>query len=126
MFNKMKKLIAVSLAAVMVCSLAACGEKPTGGDTTPTPTPKSEADMTPMEKMDAYYAEYPAFDMEGRVIKIAMFYDAYFDSYDTKPEDNQLKHICSCRYTGLRCISDTDGFCTSACSKRIFYRFIYI
>lgn len=89
MFNKMKKLIAVSLAAVMVFSMAACGEKPSGGeDTTPTPTPKNEADMTPIEKMDAYYANYPAFDMEGRTIKIAMFYDAYFDSNDTKPEDN--------------------------------------
>lgn len=89
MFNKMKKLIAVSLAAVMVCSLAACGGNPGGEDkTTPTPTPKNEADMTPAEKMDAYYAEYPAFDMKGRVIRIAMFYDAYFDSNDTKPEDN--------------------------------------
>ena len=89
MFNRVKKLLALAMAAVMVVSMAACGEKPSGGeDTTPTPTPKNEADMTPMEKMDAYYAKYPAFDMQGRVIKIAMFYDAYFDSYDTKPEDN--------------------------------------
>lgn len=92
MFNKIKKLLAVSLAAVMVCSLTACGKNPEGGETTPTPVPtsapKSEAEMTPIEKMDAYYAKYPAFDMQGRVIKIAMFYDAYYDSNDTKPEDN--------------------------------------
>ena len=93
MFNKMKKWMAVALTAVMVCSVAACGGEQTGENqpvATPTPTPvqKTEAEMTPMEKMDAYYADYPAFDMEGRVIKIAMFYDAYYDSNDTKPEDN--------------------------------------
>lgn len=92
MFNKMKKWIAVALTAVMVCSVTACGGEQTGGNeqpvATPTPVQKSEAEMTPMEKMDAYYANYPAFDMEGRVIKIAMFYDAYYDSNDTKPEDN--------------------------------------
>ena len=82
MINKMKKIIAAALVAVMMCSMTACGGNPTeeAGNPTPTPTttPKSEAEMTPTEKMDAYYANYPAFDMEGRVIKIAMFYDAYY------------------------------------------------
>ncbi len=89
MFNKMKKLIAVTLAAVMVCSMAACGQS-SGGTEKPTPTPvtKDPSEMTEMEKLDAYFADYPAFDMKGRVIRIAMFYESYYDSNDTKVEDN--------------------------------------
>ena len=76
MLKRMKKLMALLLAVVMVVSLSACG----GGDNnTETPGGNVVADDG---------TGYPAFDMKGRVIKIAMFYDSYYDSNDTKPEDN--------------------------------------
>ncbi len=95
MFNKLKKMIALFMTTVMALSMAACGQNSDdkqneldGATQTPTQAEQENVELTPMEKLDAYFADYPAFDMKGRVIKIAMFYDAYYDSNDTKPEDN--------------------------------------
>lgn len=43
---------------------------------------------TDEEVTEEPFADYPAFDMDGRTIKIAVFYDMYYDSNDTVPEDN--------------------------------------
>ena len=83
MSKKALKLIALLLSAIMLLSLTACGT--TGnGETTNTGSELSE-----IQKVEEYFAKYPAFDMGGRVIKIAVFYDMYYDSFDTKPEDNK-------------------------------------
>ncbi len=87
MSKKLKKLIALLLSAMMLLSLTACGQ---GGEQQASESESSEKDseLTAIEKLDAYFADYEAFDMGGRTIKIAVFYDMYYDSFDSKPEDN--------------------------------------
>lgn len=81
MTKKITKLIALLLSAMMLLSLTACGGNE--GDK------NTEGEMSAeMQAIDEYFKDYPAFDMEGRVIKIAVFYDMYYDSYDESPEDN--------------------------------------
>lgn len=82
MSKKITKLIALLLSAMMLFSLTACGDN---GDANKDSDKELSAEM---QKIDEYFKDYPAFDMEGRVIKIAMFYDMYYDSDDEKPEDN--------------------------------------
>ncbi|HWT75024.1 MAG TPA: extracellular solute-binding protein [Mobilitalea sp.] len=101
--KKSRKLLAMLLASTMVLSMAACqskSAKDTGPETTTEPTVTSAAgsgtqdaatDITAQPTgtgTEDPFANYPAFDMGGRTIKIAMFYDMYYDSTDTVPEDN--------------------------------------
>lgn len=81
MSKKITKLIALLLSAMMLLSLTACTNTGDSGND------EGETNSA-IEAIDEYFADYPAFDMGGRVIKIAMFYDMYYDSYDEKPEDN--------------------------------------
>ena len=86
MSKKIKQLIAVLLSAMMLLSLAACGSG--SGDVDGKDSEKaSYRDNLSKEMLaiDDYFADYEAFDMGGRVIKIAVFYDMYYDSYDTAP-----------------------------------------
>lgn len=101
MFNRAKRILALSMTAMLALGMTACGGS-SDVDNTPTPTTAAQTDKnnntdnngddntekTTIDILNDYYAKYPAYDMEGRVIKIAMFYDAYYDSNDTKPEDN--------------------------------------
>ena len=106
--QKTKKAVAVMLAAATLTSLTACGQSETTGTpsteekqntevSTPSTeevvesTPSSEEveeELTHIEKVDAYFADYPAFDLGGRTIKICMFWDQYYDSNHTAPEDD--------------------------------------
>lgn len=90
-----KAIMAVLLAASMICSLSACGKKSdtdknsdTDAAATGTPTVEATEAAAKNADLDDYYSKYPAFDMGGRIIKIGMFYDTFYDSDDTKPEDN--------------------------------------
>ncbi len=97
--KKAKQFIALLLAASMIFSLTACGSK--GGDAvTPTKAPAAENQTptevpveTPTEDPTEVPAEpeadrYPAFDMGGRTIRIAQWWDRYYDSGDTDVNDN--------------------------------------
>lgn len=89
MSKKIKQLIALLLSAMMLLSLAACGDgsgKVSGKDTEAGSYRDNLSED--MLEIDDFFADYEAFDMGGRVIKIAVFYDMYYDSFDTKPEDN--------------------------------------
>ena len=103
MRKRSKAILAVLLVATMVLPMMACGKKSTtdtGSDKTAEPTVTSgaesdtedtgaEATAAPTQAgTEDPFASYPAFDMGGRTIKIAMFYDMYYDSTDTVPEDN--------------------------------------
>ena len=83
MSKKITKLIALLLSAMMLLSLTACGGG--NGDANKDSGKELSAEM---QAIDEYFKDYEAFDMGGRVIKIAMFYDMYYDSEDEKPEDN--------------------------------------
>ena len=84
MTKKLTKLIALLLSAMMLLSLTACGGN---GDGIGDEGSKSEMSAE-MQAIDEYFKDYPAFDMGGRVIKIAVFYDMYYDSFDESLEDN--------------------------------------
>lgn len=88
MSKKITKLIALLLSAMMLLSLTACGTSGEGPGTDPVTPSESGSELTEIEKIDAYFSKYPAVDMKGRTIKIAVFYDMYYDSNDKKPEDN--------------------------------------
>lgn len=78
-----KKLIALLLVTTLSFSLAACGGKtPANGDnkTDPTKAPTKAAEET----ADVY----PAFDMGGKTIQIAQWFEKYYDSNHTKIDDN--------------------------------------
>lgn len=81
MSKKIKRLIALLLSVTMLFSLTACGDtgKNNGDDS---------SDSSAMKELDEFFADYEAFDMGGREIEIAVFYPMYYDSDDTKPEDN--------------------------------------
>jgi ABC-type glycerol-3-phosphate transport system substrate-binding protein len=110
MRSKAKKLLAVLLAATMVLSMSACGNKSatdadsdktgepvatTGAESNSTEDAATDITAQPTgtgnENIDAlnnFYSAYPAFDMGGRTIKVALFYDMFYDSTDTVPEDD--------------------------------------
>jgi len=102
MRKNLKAIVAVLLATTMVGSLAGCGNNSKGdkgseNNTAATVTPSAESnstdevtgtEMNTTDTLNAFFSKYPAIDMDGRTIKIAMFYDAYYDSNDTVPEDN--------------------------------------
>lgn len=82
MSKKIKRLIALLLSAMMLFSLTACGDSEGGKDS------EKGSELSEVDKIGEYFSDYEAFDLGGRTIKIAVFYDMYYDSFDTKPEDN--------------------------------------
>jgi ABC-type glycerol-3-phosphate transport system substrate-binding protein len=82
MSKKIKRLMALLLSAMMLLSLAACGESGSGSGS------GNNSELSEVDKIGEYFSDYEAFDLGGRTIKIAVFYDSYYDSFDTKPEDN--------------------------------------
>lgn len=89
-----KKLIALMLIFLLSFSLSACGGKNNKGNETsatvteePAATEEPTEEATPEPTQEAV-DPYPAFDMGGRTIKIAQWWDRYYDSGDTKVEDN--------------------------------------
>ena len=98
--NKFKKLLVLFLASTMVLSMTGCKEKtvsdpasapaaePTTAVVADSGTEEPEVEKIEEVVNEEPFSNYPAFDMGGRTIKIAMFYDMYYDSRHTKPEDN--------------------------------------
>ena len=84
-FSKTKKVVSLLLAMVMLLALVACGDTDTGND---NPNGGEDVELTHVEKLNEYFKDYPAIDLEGRTIEICMFWDAYYDSNHTSPEDN--------------------------------------
>ena len=83
MSKKITKLIALLLSAVMLLTMTACGNTGNGPE-----TPSESEENENIKMLNEYFSKYPAVDLGGREIKIAMFYDMFYDSGDTKPEDN--------------------------------------
>jgi len=87
MSKKVKRLVALLLSAMMLLSMTACGGS--GQQSGNNGTSNSEGEKSEIDKIDEFFSDYEAFDMGGRVIKIAVFYDMYYDSFDESPEDNK-------------------------------------
>ncbi len=102
--KKRKKLTALLMAAVMTAaSLAGCGQ----GDAPNESSQESQSQESVQESAEESKEEasadatesseeadsaeddkYPAFDMGGRTIRVAMWWDRYYDSGDTDVNDN--------------------------------------
>ena len=93
---KLKKLTALLMTVILAASLAGCGgdteEDTTQGTTQGTTQAEATTEGTdaedPTESADAEDDKYPAFDMGGRTIRVAMWWDRYYDSGDTDVNDN--------------------------------------
>lgn len=90
-----KKVLALLMVLVMTLSLAACGKKTTttSGDGTNTPTKEATKapDPTAEPTAEPTTEPEPAIKHEGsepRVIKVGTWFDVFYDSRHTKPEDN--------------------------------------
>ncbi len=81
--NKIRRLLALLLAFAMLFALASCGQKNEDEKQDDNEPPKNDTlDPGPSTDGDEPAEEtgYEAKDMKGRTIKIAMWYDFYFDS----------------------------------------------
>lgn len=101
---KTKKVIAAMMAAIMVVSMTACGKDSGQKDTTQSTTQATTQSEATTKATDAATEatteattekaglseeeKYPAFDMGGRTIRVAMWWDRYYDSGDTDINDN--------------------------------------
>lgn len=88
-----RKILALLLVLIMTVSLAACGKKSeeTSSDTTtPTAEPTKAAEATPTEEPTPEVVENTLRHegSEPRTIKVGTWFDIYYDSRHTKPEDN--------------------------------------
>lgn len=94
--KKSKSAVALLLAGSMLFSMTACGNNAenneVGGDSTQEQNTAvagtEEKELTQIEKVAEYFSDYPAYDLGGRTIRIGVFYDCYYDSTHTVPEDN--------------------------------------
>lgn len=95
MTKKWKFLYLASTALL----LAACGNGDTDTEETPDDaaaeteevaeeTPADEEEGTEDESAEDPFAHYPAIDMGGRTIKVATWWDFFYDSRHTDPMDN--------------------------------------
>lgn len=98
MFKKnLKKAASVALAASMVFSMAACGDKQTAGNKvtdTPAPTQEEKTDDTKVTEAPEVTKEpevqkvAPHEGSTPRTIKIGTWFDVYYDSTHTDINDN--------------------------------------
>ncbi len=93
MSKKITKWIALLLSAMMLLSLTACGGS---GDGSTDDDGEKSAEI---EALEEYYADYPAFDLEGRVIQIAVFYDMYYEDIVLENAQRvEKKYNCKIEY----------------------------
>lgn len=89
-----KKVLALFMVLVMALSLAACKKDTTtsgDGTITPTQTATKAPDPTVEPTVEPTAEPEPAVKHEGsepRVIKVGTWFDVYYDSRHTKPDDN--------------------------------------
>ncbi|MDE1549970.1 ABC transporter substrate-binding protein [Jeotgalibaca caeni] len=82
--KKKWKFLFLSLAAL---AMGACGNEGAADDTSEDVTSETSNEVAESATDDPY-AQYPAIDMGGRTIKIATWWDFYYDSRHTDPTDN--------------------------------------
>lgn len=83
-----KKFLAFMLAFTMIFSLAACGKKEKTTNATPTTGVTKAAEATTAATPTTVPDKFEAFDFGGKTIKVGIWWDYYYTSEHTKPEDD--------------------------------------